>query len=630
MSSTTEIHRALDDTANAGSRGSDASDAESAAWAAFVAANSLDQYCASWLSILCSQIERVRGALLLIAGQTDNTYVPAAVWPDASRDMAYLAPSAQSALAKRQGVVDDAKPDAGGMGGGAYVAYPVEVADTLHGAVVLDLAPRPAAELQRALRIIHWGTAWLVDLFRQRDFEQRQATIDRLALATELIATSVQERHFRAAVLAVVNDIARRLNCERVSVGMDSGGHCHVLAISHSATFDAKSQLAQRLGEAMDEVLDLGAAIVFPGEEDEALLGASHAVLAKESADVAIVSVPLSAQGSNWGVLTLERTQGMPFDALTVELVRTMGLLLGPVLHLKRDNERGFLRRSRDTLAEWTRTLFGPRHPGWKLIGALGLLVVLFLCFADGEHRVAAETVVEGEVQRAAVAPFDGYIAESPARAGDVVKAGQLLARLDDRDLRLEQRKWEAEREQYLRKYQQALATRDRANMNILDAQVKQAQAQVQLIAEKLSRARITAPFDGIVVTGDLSQLLGTPVEQGKLLFEVAPLEAYRVVLKVDERDVSYVTLEQKGELALAGIPGARLPFSVARITPVSTPEEGRNFFRVEAKMQSAGERLRPGMEGVGKISIGERRLIWIWTHGLVDWLRLAFWTWLP
>ena len=62
----------------------------------------------------------------------------------------------------------------------------------------------------------------------------------------------------------------------------------------------------------------------------------------------------------------------------------------------------------------------------------------------------------------------------------------------------------------------------------------------------------------------------------------------------------------------------------------MSTPEEGRNFFRVEAQMDGVTERLRPGMEGVGKVAVGERRLIWIWTHGLVDWLRLAFWTWLP
>ena len=632
MSSTPGIEQALETQRPARQKqGSDPGDPEAPTWAAFIAARTLDQFYASWLAILCAQIERVIGALLLTRAETENTYVPGAIWPDPKRDMAYLAPTAQRALAERQGVVETVDDSATAAGlRGERVAYPVEVGGTLHGAVVLDLGARPDAELQHALRLLHWGTAWLVDLYRSREFEQREAAIDRLALATDLVATAVQEKRYRAAALAVVNDIARRLQCERVSLGADRGGHVRVMAISHTAMFDAKSSLARSIGEAMDEVLDIGAPIVHPSAGDDALVGAAHATLAKEAGDIGIVSTPLSAHGREWGVLTLERTQGAPFDAPTIELVRTLGLLLGPVLDLKRDNERGIFRRGWDTGVEAMRTLFGPRHPGWKLIGSVVLLVVLFLSFADGEHRIAAKTVVEGEVQRAAVAPFEGYIAESPVRAGDVVKAGDLLARLDDKDLQLEKTKWEAEREQHLRKYRQALATRDRPSMNVLGAQVNQAEAQLQLIEEKLARARITAPFDGVVVSGDLSQLLGTPVEQGKLLFEIAPLDAYRVILKVDERDITHLAVEQKGELALSGIPGARLPFSVARITPVSTAEEGRNTFRVEAKMESASERLRPGMEGVGKIAVGERRLIWIWTHGLVDWLRLAFWTWMP
>ena len=133
-----------------------------------------------------------------------------------------------------------------------------------------------------------------------------------------------------------------------------------------------------------------------------------------------------------------------------------------------------------------------------------------------------------------------------------------------------------------------------------------------------------------MVVSGDLSQLLGTPVEQGKVLFQIAPLSAYRVILEVDERDIAQIGVGQAGELALSGIPDQGLRFTVKQITPVSTAQDGRNYFRVEAQLGDASTRLRPGMEGVGKIAVGERKLVWIWTHPLLDWLSLSLWKWLP
>jgi multidrug resistance efflux pump len=233
-------------------------------------------------------------------------------------------------------------------------------------------------------------------------------------------------------------------------------------------------------------------------------------------------------------------------------------------------------------------------------------------------------------VQRAAVAPFQGYVAEAKVRAGDTVRKGQLLAALDDRDLKLERVRSDAEREQADRKYREALAKHDRSASRVLAAQLAQAEAQLALTDEKLERARLVAPFDAVIVSGDLSQLHGAPVEQGKVLFELAPLDAYRVVVQVDERDIASVKVGQRGEVALAGLLGASLPFTVKSVTSVSTPQEGRNFFRVEAQLEGAPEGIRPGMEGVGKIAVGERRLAWIWTHNFVNWLRLTLWAWMP
>ena len=82
--------------------------------------------------------------------------------------------------------------------------------------------------------------------------------------------------------------------------------------------------------------------------------------------------------------------------------------------------------------------------------------------------------------------------------------------------------------------------------------------------------------------------------------------------------------------MALTGLIGAPLGFKLKSITSVSTPQEGRNFFRVEAELDEAPAGVRPGMEGVGKIAAGERRLAWIWTRNFVNWLRLSLWAWLP
>jgi RND family efflux transporter MFP subunit len=238
--------------------------------------------------------------------------------------------------------------------------------------------------------------------------------------------------------------------------------------------------------------------------------------------------------------------------------------------------------------------------------------------------------VVEGEEQRAAVVPFDGFIAEASARAGDTVSAGQVLARLDDRDLRLEEVKAQAERAQLQQKYRDAAAKHDRVSARILSAQIAETDARLHLVEERLARTRIAAPFDGIIVTGDLSQKLGSPVQQGQVLFEITPLTAYRIILQVDERYVSDVAEEQNGRLVLTGLVSEALPFKVSKITPVSTAEEGKNCFRVEAALNNADPRIRPGMEGVGKILVDERNLFLIWTEPLWDWLRMAAWKWTP
>lgn len=605
--------------------------AEAVAWARFSAAREQPEFCVSWLNVLCLQIERVSGALLLLGPDDDGAYTPAAIWPDPSRDLRHLSTAAERTLSERRGVVVGAdgkslvtrdQP--------AHIGYPIEVSGVLHGAVVLDIAPGSEQALQRTMRLLHWGSAWLVDRFRQQAQIAQDVRFSGMSLVMDVVASAMQERRFAPAALAAVNELSSRLKCDRVSIGFEVRGNVEVEAISHTAVFDARMSLVRLIGGAMDEVLDLDTAVVFPPCADEELGAGAHAELARELKDVAVCSVPLLEDAHPVGVLTLERSSGERFDNETVELCKTAGGLLGPILNLKRHNERGALRRMREGLLEKTQMLVGPGNTGVKLIALVMVAAIAFFGFVTGTYRVPAKTVVEGAIQRAEVAPFDGHIMQSFVRAGDTVQAGQVLARLDDRELMLEHSRLVAEREQAVRKQRQALADQDRGAMMVAAAQIAETDAQISLVADKMARASLIAPFDGVVVSGDLNQLLGTPVEQGKLLFLIAPLNAYRVILQVDERDIASVQLDQTGELTLSGLPDRLLAFSVQQITPVASQEEGRNFFRVEAHLQTLTDRVQPGMEGVGKITIGNRKLIWIWTHSLVDWLRTWVWRQLP
>ena len=158
--------------------------------------------------------------------------------------------------------------------------------------------------------------------------------------------------------------------------------------------------------------------------------------------------------------------------------------------------------------------------------------------------------------------------------------------------------------------------------------QLSQAEAQLEILELKLNRTVITSPISAVIVSGDYTRALGSPVERGQVLYKVSPLDNYRVVLQVDESEISEIKVGMHGELTLSAAAEDVFEIEIVKITPVSIAENGINYFQVEAILLSTPEFLRPGMQGVGKIEIGERQLLWIWTHKMVDWLQLKLWSW--
>jgi biotin carboxyl carrier protein len=334
-----------------------------------------------------------------------------------------------------------------------------------------------------------------------------------------------------------VTEVASRLGCDRVTLGIQRRRGVRIEAVSHTVQFDRHANLLRATEAAMTEVLDQGEPVIFPPDRDGRLVVTfSHAELAQLSGAGGIATFPLTNSGRQVGALTLERAPGFRFDAPTVELLEGLAAMLGPLVDLQRARQRSLPAHVGDSTRGLLDRLVGPRHGGFKLIFLLLAAILGFLIFSTGDYRISAITRLEGQVQRAVTAPFPGYVRDAGHRAGDTVKAGELLARLDDRDLRTERVRLLAQRDQYGKQHREAMAKRDRAQISVISSQIDQAEAQLAMVDEQLARTDIVAPFDGVIVSGDLTQSLGAPLERGEVLFEVAPLDSYRVVLEVDER----------------------------------------------------------------------------------------------
>jgi len=605
------------------------------AWRQFGAASSAEEFCRHWLALQCHAIAEVQRALVVLQQPGSDTFAPLASWPEERVSRSSLTEVIERALREGRGIVQPV----GSGGAGAtlpeqpdyQIAYPIRVDGRVRGVVGLDIAWREAPQLQAAMRQLQWGAGWLEVLLRRRA-DPVEAARQRTKLTLQLLAIFLERGQLREALTDLATETATRLGCDRVLVGLTHGNSVRIEAVSHTGQFDRHANLIGAAAAAMIEALDQREAIVYPQDRDaRPVVTLAHAELAQLSGAEGIATVPLMREGRALGAITLERGAGLRFDAATLELLESLASMLGPMLALRLEQGRGLASQAAARAQGFWARLVGPRHAGLKLgVGVLAA-AVLFLAFATGDYRVGAEARIEGKVQRTLTAPFQGYVKEALHRAGDTVRQGEVLARLDDRDLRLEQARLAAQRDQLGRQYREAMAKRDRAQARIVSAQLEQSQAQLSLVEEHLARTEVVAPFDGVLVSGDLTQLLGAPLERGQALFEIAPLDAYRVVLEVDEHRVGDVRVEQRGELVLSSDPGQHFPILVQKITPVSTAREGRNYFRVEAQLEAGPDpRLRPGMEGVAKVTVDERHLAWIWTRELVNWLRLKAWAWTP
>lgn len=442
-------------------------------------------------------------------------------------------------------------------------------------------------------------------------------------------AAVLSHEGFKAAATAYASELASALKFDRVAVGVFENDYTTVAAISHSAEFESKAVLVRAIGEAMDEAIEQGQTIVYPASAGERpQIALAHATLLRHQRGAAC-TIPLVSNGRAFGAVTMLRGTEAPPSREEIAKCEHLSCLVGPILDLKYRDQRSWFKRATQAVRMAWQYLRAPQNLRARVAACAAALIAAALLFVPVEYRVSAPSRLEGSIQRVLVAPVDGFLRQTHVRPGDAVTEGQLLFELSEQDLQLEQRKWQSELEQHKNTYLAALARADRTQFVINQAKASEARAQLDLVEQQLARSRVQAPFDGVIIKGDLTQSLGAPVQRGEVLLTIAPAQQFRLIVEVDERDIAEVQPGQTGRLALAALPNSTLAFRVARVTPVSTTREGRNFFEVEGKFDAAAAAaLRPGLQGVAKIKVEDQPLAWIWTHRFVDWLKIALWSW--
>ena len=455
-------------------------------------------------------------------------------------------------------------------------------------------------------------------------------SVHTLTLLADVLAAPTVE----AAANRLVQSLARAGPFDRVSMGIHTAGQTRLMA-SSSLSLKPQSEhdeVQLAILGALDEAIAQSITLTWPKADaskspNPAILFEHHVLYSQVGGVVA--TVPFGINGEPIGAVCFERRSGDTISPAELAVLEQQLALLAPALQWMVFGTQTWPQRTRRALQDaWTQ-LRHPKRTVLRRIILVGISVIVALAVIPMDHYVGGRARIEGAQQRVLSAPSDGFVKAAYVRPGDRVKAGAALVDLLEEDYWLQRTKLESQVAQHENAYAAAMAGQDRVGAATSMARISEVQAQLALIQEQLIRGRLSAPFDGLVVQGDLTQSIGAAVNQGDPLITLASTDSYRVIIDIDEIEIAQVRPGQTGELMLSSWPWDSWGVQVRSITPLAKASDGHNVFETEAYIPTPPDHLRPGLVGRVDIKVGRTPLLWVWGRKLLDRLRMTYWTWL-
>jgi hypothetical protein len=434
---------------------------------------------------------------------------------------------------------------------------------------------------------------------------------------------------FAKGALRLCHRVSSVFSASRVSLGWREGANLQLSATSHGGRVVRDLQETEALLRAMEESADQHNEVSWPEISGSQTISREHQAFSRAHGDTAVLSAPLyDASKHSAGVLLLEREAlGGAWSALDLERLRLAADLVASRLQDLHRHSGWWGRRCWRSCRDFSARLLGVEHTGLKLSVLVLILTLLVLAFIPTDHKVSSPFLLKSDATMLSTAPFDGYIDEVRYHLGDVVKQGAVLVTLDRRELLLEEADGMASRERSDREARSYEAENKLAEALMAKAQVRQIDARLAMVRHRLAKTAVLAPFDGVVVEGDLRERLSSPVHIGEPLVKMVQLKDLTGQLQVDERDIGYLSQGLMGEVVFASRPSERFKVRVDHFEPVAEVRQEGNVFVLRVQITDPPQDWwRPGMSGICKIVVGKRSLLWVLTHRTVETLRLWFW----
>jgi GAF domain-containing protein len=242
-------------------------------------------------------------------------------------------------------------------------------------------------------------------------------------------------------------------------------------------------------------------------------------------------------------------------------------------------------------------------HGRWVELSWKAGLVVCLLIIIPWKFRIQTNATVVPAQKRVVSSEVSGVIASVNVREGQRVESGDVLASLTDSDSKLLLEGALSNMGIARRQLEDAEARRDWTAAGQAQLSMDLHKAEADLYREKVDKALLRSPIDGVVITPRVEEKTGQLLKMGDPFCEVVDEDRMAVEMNVPETEVAWVHPAASVALKLNALPTQTLMGQVERVSPQTITAEEEEFFVTRAVFPNPGRAARAGMAGQAKIT---------------------------